>query len=84
MARSAATSLVAAVGEDVGGDVLGLSNDAGSPIGEQREKGFTDELAKHPAFNYLGTQFTDNAQARQRRSFRQRLVECEAGRRVHA
>ena len=59
----AAKSLVEAVGEDVGGDVLGLSNNAGSPIGEQREKGFTDELAKHPAFNYLGTQFTDNQQS---------------------
>src|SRR5262245_44178078 len=31
----AAKSLVEAVGEDVGGDVLGLSNNAGSPIGEQ-------------------------------------------------
>ena len=59
----AAKSLVEAVGEDVGGDVLGLSNNAGSPIGEQREKGFTDELAKYPAFNYLGTQFTDNQQS---------------------
>lgn len=59
----AATSLVKAVGEDVGGDVLGLSNNPGSPIGEQREKGFTDELAKHPKFHYLGTQFTKNAQA---------------------
>ena len=59
----AATSLVNAVGEDVGGDVLGLSNNPGSPIGEQREKGFTDELAKHPKFHYLGTQFTKNAQA---------------------
>jgi len=59
----AAKSLVEAVGEDVGGDVLGLSNNAGSPIGEQREKGFTDELAKHPKFKYLGTQFTDNQQA---------------------
>ena len=59
----AATSLVNAVGEDVGGDVLGLSNNPGSPIGEQREKGFTGELAKHPKFHYLGTQFTKNAQA---------------------
>ena len=59
----AATSLVKAVGEDVGGDVLGLSNNPGSPIGEQREKGFTGELAKHPKFHYLGTQFTKNAQA---------------------
>ena len=59
----AARSLVEAVGEDVGGDVLGLSNNAGSPIGEQREQGFTDELAKYPAFNYLGTQYTDNEQA---------------------
>ncbi len=59
----AAQSLVEAVGEDVGGDVIGLSNNAGSPIGEQREKGFTDELAKHPAFNDLGTQFTDNQQS---------------------
>ena len=59
----AASSLVKAVGEDVGGDVLGLSNNPGSPIGEQREKGFTDELAKHPKFHYLGTQFTKNAQA---------------------
>jgi len=59
----AAKSLVEAVGEDVGGDVLGLSNNPGSPIGEQREKGFTDELAKHPKFKYLGTQFTNNQQA---------------------
>ncbi len=59
----AAHSLVEAVGEDVGGDVLGLSNTAGSPIGEQREQGFTDELAKYPAFNYLGTQYTNNQQA---------------------
>jgi ribose transport system substrate-binding protein len=59
----AAKSLVEAVGEDVGGEVLGLSNNAGSPIGEQREKGFTDELAKHPKFKYLGTQFTNNQQS---------------------
>jgi|tagenome__1003787_1003787.scaffolds.fasta_scaffold20624610_1 ribose transport system substrate-binding protein len=59
----AAHSLVEAVGEDVGGDVLGLSNTAGSPIGEQREQGFTDELAKYPAFHYLGTQYTNNQQA---------------------
>jgi len=59
----AAKSLVDAVGEDVGGEVLGLSNDAGSPIGGQREKGFTDELAKHPKFKYLGTQFTKNQQS---------------------
>lgn len=59
----AAKSLVEAVGEDVGGDVLGLSNNAGNPIGEQREKGFTDELAKYPKFKYLGTQFTNNQQA---------------------
>lgn len=59
----AARSLVEAVGEDVGGDVLGLSNNAGSPIGEQREQGFVDELANYPAFNYLGTQYTNNEQA---------------------
>ena len=59
----AAKSLVDAVGEAVGGDVLGLSNDPGSPIGGQREKGFTDELAKHPKFKYLGTQFTKNQQS---------------------
>jgi ribose transport system substrate-binding protein len=44
-------------------DVLGLSNNAGSPIGEQREQGFVDELANYPAFNYLGTQYTNNEQA---------------------
>lgn len=59
----AARSLVEAVGEDVGGDVLGLSNNPGSPIGEQREQGFVDELANYPAFNYLGTQYTSNEQA---------------------
>lgn len=59
----AAKSLVDAVGEAVGGEVLGLSNDPGSPIGGQREKGFTDELAKHPKFKYLGTQFTKNQQS---------------------
>jgi ribose transport system substrate-binding protein len=59
----AAKSLVEAVGEDVGGDVIGISNDPGSPIGEQREQGFTDELAKYPAFKYLGTQYSKNAQA---------------------
>ncbi len=59
----AAKSLVEAVGEAVGGEVLGLSNDPGSPIGGQREKGFTDELAKHPKFKYLGTQFTKNQQS---------------------
>jgi ribose transport system substrate-binding protein len=60
----AAESLVQAVGEDVGGDVIGISNDAGNPIGEAREKGFTDELSKYPGFNYLGTQYSQNAQAK--------------------
>lgn len=59
----AARSLVEAIGEDVGGEVLGLSNNAGNPIGEQREQGFVDELSKYPAFTYLGTQYTNNSQA---------------------
>ena len=33
----------------------------GVPIGEQREQGFTDELAKYPAINYLGMQYSNNA-----------------------
>ncbi|MEO6715223.1 MAG: ABC transporter substrate-binding protein [Mycobacteriales bacterium] len=59
----AAKSLVEAVGEDLGGEVVGISNNPGSTIGEQREKGFKDELAKHPKFKYLGTQFSKNQQA---------------------
>ena len=42
---------------------LGLSPRGSMLVPKARAQGFTDELAKYPAFNYLGTQFTDNEQA---------------------
>lgn len=46
------------------GSVVVLSNNAGSPIGEQRIKGFADELAaKFPGVKNLGVQYSKNQTA---------------------
>jgi ribose transport system substrate-binding protein len=46
------------------GEVMGLNNDPGNPLGEARAKGFTDELKKHPGMKYLGTQYSKNETAK--------------------
>ena len=52
-----------ALGELMGGkgSVVMLSNNAGSPIGEQRLKGFSDEMkSKYPGIQNLGVQYSKN------------------------
>lgn len=54
------------LGELMGGkgSVVMLSNNAGSPIGEQRLKGFSDELkSKFPGIENLGVQYSKNQTA---------------------
>ncbi|MFD0689552.1 ABC transporter substrate-binding protein [Actinomadura fibrosa] len=46
------------------GEVMGLNNDPGNPLGEARAKGFTDELKKYPGLKYLGTQYSKNETAK--------------------
>lgn len=46
------------------GSVVMLSNNAGSPIGEQRLKGFSDEMkTKYPGIQNLGVQYSKNQTA---------------------
>jgi ribose transport system substrate-binding protein len=46
------------------GEILGLNNDPGNPLGEAREKGFTGVLKKYPKMKYLGTQYSKNETAK--------------------
>lgn len=46
------------------GAVLGINQSPGNPIGEAREKGFRDALAKYPGMTYAGTQYSENATAK--------------------
>ena len=57
----AAENLARLVGER--GAVLGINQSPGNPIGEAREKGFTDKLAEYPNMTYLETQYSENSTA---------------------
>ncbi len=57
----AAENLAKLVGEE--GAVLGINQSPGNPIGEAREKGFTDKLAEYPGMTYVGTQYSENSTA---------------------
>ncbi|MWA02869.1 substrate-binding domain-containing protein [Actinomadura sp. LD22] len=46
------------------GEVMGLNNEPGNPLGEARDKGFRDELKKYPGLKYIGTQYSKNETAK--------------------
>ncbi|TNY35491.1 ABC transporter substrate-binding protein [Thermomonospora catenispora] len=46
------------------GEIMGLNNDPGNPLGEAREQGFVDELKKYPGMKYIGTQYSKNETAK--------------------
>lgn len=60
--RLAAERLAELIGGE--GEVLAINQTPGNPIGEARERGFREALAKHPGITYLGEQYDENATAR--------------------
>jgi ribose transport system substrate-binding protein len=60
--RIAAENLAELIGGQ--GEVLAINQTPGNPIGEQRERGFSEALAAYPGITYLGVQYDENATAR--------------------
>ena len=59
--RIAAENLAELIGGQ--GEVLAINQTPGNPIGEQRERGFSEALEAFPGITYLGVQYDENATA---------------------
>lgn len=60
--KQAAIELAKAIGDK--GKVMALMNSPAANVAQQRLKGFTDEMAKHPGIKYIGVQYSNNQTAK--------------------
>lgn len=60
--REAAQRLAELIGDK--GEVMAMENSPAAAVSQQRLKGFTDEIAKHPQIKYLGVQYSNNETAK--------------------
>ncbi|GAA0921424.1 ABC transporter substrate-binding protein [Pseudonocardia zijingensis] len=59
--RLAAQTVAELIGDQ--GKVMVLNTKAGTSTTDARERGFAEEIAKHPGITYLGQEYTDNQPA---------------------
>ncbi len=60
--RQAAQTLAALVGDK--GKVLAVMNSPAANVAQDRLRGFSDEIAKHPGITFLGQQYSNNQTAK--------------------